>query len=306
MKQFDFCIITPSYAPDFDKCQLLCWSMDQFLSSWTHHYIIVDQRDLALFRQLEGSKRKIVTKEEILPWWIKQVAFLEKKNLWMSLKSLPIRGWLLQQIIKLAIAQHVKDDVLVFADSDVVFFRPFNLQNFIHDGKVRLYREPDVIYKPSIADEKKLKHIKWLQDSYKWYQTAMNLLDLSDINYPAPDYEGQIITWKRDNVLQLHQHIENISGREWIETICNSLHLAEYLLYGIFVERVMKEQSGHYYDDKKFSLDYWANIPMSNEQIDKFFTKIEQEHFAIMISAKAGMSIKQYEKLEPLQKFFTT
>lgn len=297
MKKFDFCIITPSYAPDLEKCQLLCWSIDRFVSSWTNHYIIVDQRDLRLFRQLEGANRKIIPKESILPWWLQQIPFLTKKNFWISLKSLPIRGWLIQQIIKLAIARYVNDDVLVFLDSDVVFVRPFDLQNFIREDRIRLYREPDVIYKPNIAEAKTTRYIKWLQDTYQWYQTAINLLDLSNINYPAPDYEGQIITWKRDNVLQLHQHIEKITGREWIEAICVASNLAEYVLYGIFVERVLKEQSGHYYDEKKFCHDYWANVAMSDEQLQKFFAEMKPEHIAVMISAKAGMSIKRYENL---------
>lgn len=297
MKKFDFCIITPSYAPDFERCQLLCWSLDRFVTSWTNHYIIVDQRDLQLFRKLEGANRKIFTKESILPWWLKQIPFFKKKNLWFSLKCPPVRGWLIQQIIKLAIAQYVNNDVLVFVDSDVVFVRPFNLQNFIREGKVRLYREPDVIYKPDIAEAKTTMYTKWLQDTDRWYQTAISLLNLSNINYPAPDYEGQIITWKRDNVLQLYQHIKKISGKEWIEAICVASNLAEYLLYGIFVERVLKEQSGHYYDEKKISHDYWANAAMSDEQLHNFFTSIEPEHVAVMISAKAGMSIKRYEEL---------
>jgi Family of unknown function (DUF6492) len=59
-----FGIITPSYAPDFERCRLLCQSIEQFVSPPVHHYIVVDQADWALFQSLAGANTSILTKEE--------------------------------------------------------------------------------------------------------------------------------------------------------------------------------------------------------------------------------------------------
>lgn len=279
MKTFDFAIITPSYAPDFERCRLLSWSINQFLSPVVTHYIIVDRRDLSLFRQLQGPHTEILTVESILPWWIQRIPFL--KNGWLSLKTLPIRNWLIQQIVKIAVAQYIDTNVLVFVDSDTTFVRPFNLQSFIHEGKVRLFREPPY-------------HV---EAHFRGHQTANKVLGLSDIGYPTPGYIGNVITWKRDNVFKLYQKIESISGKGWIETLANSWHLSEYILYGVFVDHFLKEQSGHYYDAQKISHEYWTPEPMSDEQLQNFFATIPPEYVAVMISAKAGIPVERYQSL---------
>ena len=46
-------IVTASYAPDFERCRLLCETIDRFVTGAPRHYILVEQRDVALFRQLE-------------------------------------------------------------------------------------------------------------------------------------------------------------------------------------------------------------------------------------------------------------
>jgi hypothetical protein len=280
MNKFNFAIITPSYAPDFERCQLLSRSIEQFISPYVTHYIIVDQRDLPLFRQLQRPKTEIITKEAILPWWIKRIPLV--KNTWMSLKSIPIRGWILQQIVKIAVAQHIEQNILVFVDSDVVFIRHFNFQSFIREERVRLFRRPN-------EDNK--------QSHFKYHQSTSRLLGLPPMNYVGARYIGQLITWRRDNVLKLCAHLENISGANWVETLGNSLQLSEYLLYGAFVDYFLKEQSGHYSDDQNICHEYWDTLSMSDEQLQNFISGIRPEHVAVMISAKAGMSVQRYQAL---------
>jgi hypothetical protein len=279
MKPLNFAIITPSYAPDFERCRLLSWSVNQFVSPSVTHYIIVERRDLSLFRQLQGPRTEIINVESLLPWWIQRIPFF--KNGWLSLKTLPIRNWIMQQIVKIAAAQSIDKDVLVFVDSDVAFIRPFDLECFTRDGQVRLFREPPY---------EEETHIRG-------HHTANQLLGIPDKNQLAPGYIGQVITWRRDNVLKLYEKLESVSGRGWIETLASSWHLAEYILYGVFVDHFLKEQSGHYYDAQKICHEYWTPQPMSDEQLKNFFAEIQPQHLAVMISAKAGISVEQYQSL---------
>ncbi len=282
MEQFSFGIITPSYAPDFARCRLLSETIDKYISSPVKHYIVVDRQDLKLFEQLKGTNREIITVESILPWWIQKISLL--KNGWFSFKTLPLRNWIIQQLVKLAIAEFVNDDILVFVDSDVAFVHSLDLQNFVQDGRVRLFREPGTIK----VDTEPLA---------QWCDVGNKLLGLPPVNYPTANYLGNIITWQRDNVFKLHRHLEKISGRGWIETIASSWQLSEYMLYGIFSDLVLKENSPHYHDPQKICHNYWHNTPMSDLELNQFFANISPQHVAVMISAKAKMPVEHYAAL---------
>ena len=131
---YSFAIITPSYAPDFLRCKLLCRTIDKYSLSPIKHYIIVDQKDRKLFQSLQQINREILTVESVLPWWIKKISLF--KNGWISLKTLPLRNWIIQQIVKLSIAKYITEDVLIFVDSDVAFIDYFDVQNFVINNKV--------------------------------------------------------------------------------------------------------------------------------------------------------------------------
>ena len=60
-------IVTASYAPDFERCRLLCETIDRFVAGAPRHYILVEQRDVALFRQLETRDRVIISERDLLP-----------------------------------------------------------------------------------------------------------------------------------------------------------------------------------------------------------------------------------------------
>lgn len=90
MSCFTFAFITPSYARDFQRCKLLCWSIKRFISFPVNHYIIVDRKDFDLFQQLADSNTKILVVEDVLPSWIKRVPvrLQNQKNIWLNLKGL--------------------------------------------------------------------------------------------------------------------------------------------------------------------------------------------------------------------------
>ena len=290
MPQLKSCIITPSFKPDFERCRLLSESVDKFSLSPIDHYIIVDRKDYKLFQQLEASNRTILTVESILPWWIYKIPAIG--NGWFSLKTMPIRNWLIQQIVKLEIANWISEDILIFVDSDVVFVRPFEHNQFVKNDRVRLFREavPVTEWRTETAIKR------------KWFNTVHGLLELppfvefSERGFVI-NYVGNFITWKRDNVLQLHKYIEKLTQRSWIESIPRLWHFSEYTFYGVFVEQVLKEQSGHYFDSQKVSYDYWKTEALSKKELQNMFQSIPPECFSVMISAKSKTLVSDYATL---------
>ncbi len=280
MQKHSFAIITPSYAPDFERCRLLCQSVQEFISPAVTHYIVVGQRDRKLFSQLQNRNTEIISVQSLLPSWIQRIPVVE--NLWFSWKTMPVRGWLLQQIVKIAVAQHLSEDVLVCIDSDVAFIRPFNLHRFVQGDQVRLYR-----LGPCLQPKFDL-----------WHENSCSLLDIVGLD-PAqlPNYIGQIISWKRENVMKMCEYIEGVSGRDWMETLCNSWDVSEYMLYGNFVDQILKEESGHFIDGTKICLEYWLHEPMTDRQLESFFASAQSSQIAVMIASKAKIPPNKYENL---------
>jgi hypothetical protein len=278
-----FGLITPSYAPDFQRCQLLAWTVQEFVKPPFQHYIVVDRCDYDRFKSLANSRTQIVTVESALPGWIKREPIFRK--VWLSLKTPPLRNWVLQQIVKIAIAQQITEDVSIFIDSDVAFVRPFCLERLTdHQHQVRLFRH--------------ITHNQIQRDMHrKWHESAAQLLGLESIDPQVPDYIGNLITWKRDNVKLLCERLEQQSGKGWIETLGNTWHLSEYVLYGLFVEQVLGQRSGHYIDPHNFCHDYWFPEKLDDRALQDWLTTVNPEQVAVMISAKAGIAAAQYAPL---------
>ncbi len=249
-----YAIATPSYAGDIERCRLLCASIDRFVSGHAMHYILVEDGDVALFRPLEGPRRTVLPESALLPSWLKarpDPFSLGKRRVWTSLGALargvpPLRGWHAQQLRKFALPLASREDVLLFADSDMLFLRPFALDSLTTDGAVRLYAKPDGI----TAD---------MAEHVSWCGMAAALLALPAPTIPSPDYINNLVTWRRDNVLALHRHIEAVSGRGWVEAIARQRQFSEYMIYGYFVERVLGlAAAGHVADSHELCKSYWG------------------------------------------------
>lgn len=275
-----YALVTLSYAPDFERCRLLHESVQQFVTSPHRHYIIVDRRDLELFSSLKDSNTQVLAVEDLIPGWIMRMPF--NRKWWLSFKSPPIRNWIFQQIVKLGFGRQVTEDVLVFFDSDVAFIKPFDLSWFEKDGRTRLFRIPGGANIPS---------------HYRWHRTAAHLLGIPAQDYFGARFIGNGITWRREHVLQLHDHLQKVHGRDWMTTMAWQLHLSEYILYGVFVDQVLKEKSLHYEDKENFCLEYWLEKDMSDRDVDEFLSKLEPHHSAIMLSSKAPIDPQRYQAI---------
>ncbi|MEO0919820.1 MAG: DUF6492 family protein, partial [Pseudomonadota bacterium] len=139
-------IITASYAPDFERCRILCESIDRYATGYSCHYILVDAPDVGLFAELANPKRKIITDTELLPWWMKRMpkAMSPKgRRVWLSPRTMPMHGWHIQQIMRIAVASMLDEDGLLYCDSDTAFIRDYDLNKMWHGERMRLWAEPE-------------------------------------------------------------------------------------------------------------------------------------------------------------------
>ncbi len=218
--------ITISYAPDFHRCKRLCESFDQFVEGYEHH-IFCPKDHLYLFKDLAAPHRKISTYQDILPGRYWKIPFTKKW--WLDPSFFPVRGWILQQLLKIASADKTSFEDIYFLDSDIIFFKKFDPEKIVSEGKTRLY----TLKTPAPSD----LHAKW-------QMFAESSLGLPNEKFHT-DYIGPVLSWKSANVKAMIKRIESVTKKPWYIALGHTFTFSEYLLYGNFVERILKEDSGH-------------------------------------------------------------
>ncbi len=291
---FSYALATPSYSGDIERCRLLCTSIDRFVSGHAMHYLLVEDRDVPLFRDLEGPRRRILRESQLLPGWLKSLPdplSLGKRRIWTGIGALarglpPLRGWHAQQLRKFALAEIAAEDVLLFADSDMLFVRPFDVARLERDGAVRLYRKPGAI----TADMPRHR---------PWCENAATLLGLGSASWPGPDYINNLVSWRREHVLGFLAHVERLSGRDWVSAIASDRQFSEYLLYGSYVERVVGlDAAGHWADPSELCKVYWFSEDMAGfERLESFEEVLEPWQVAVGVQSFIGQPLDRVRAL---------
>jgi hypothetical protein len=180
----------------------------------------------------------------------------------------------MQQVVKLVIAEILEEEIIVSIDSDVVLVRPIQADTFLTGNRIRFYRQEAAI------DDRFPRHVIW-------HNVARSLLGLPPAQPPFPDYIHMPCVWDRATVLALQKHIQYVTGRHWVDAVASQLHVSECILYGVFVDEVLGENASIVRTDSMLCHNYYRTSPLSLESACEFVSRISEEDFSIMISAKS-------------------
>jgi Family of unknown function (DUF6492) len=263
--------VTPSYPPDLERCELLVESLNRFGPAFKH-YIIVDRADMAAFRHLASARTFLIEGESLIdrrfvrmPW---------KGGIWLNWRTLPMRGWISQQVKKLASAAIVTEDILVMTDSDATFVKPVSVEHFLIEGKTGLL---DVDYCAGMVPT--------------WTAVATKLLGLES----KPNFRGHvgtIIAWRREHMTGLLDHIERTTGLPWQVAIAQQRTFSEYILYGIYLRHVLGyDASLHAPSTRAIVKLPWDHDLSTPTGIKAFFDSIGPDNIAVMIHSKDGLPV---------------
>jgi len=271
--------VTPSYRGDLERCRLLCESTDRFLPENVEHILIIDQRDVPLFRPLETRRIRIVVSESLTPWWIFRVPGIQ--GWWASLRSWPVRNWLYQQLLKMSAVHATDAEIINFVDSDVTFTRPFPLEYLFRGSNVRLQR---VGYHSP-------RHARWIG-------TAAGLLGVEKPLSVQHNYVGNFITWTRPNILGMLERIREHAGRPWSQAVARRIHFSEYMTYGVYVDYIVGlPASGHFHDDAANLHLCWDYDLQSDGGVERFLSHYDPTtHFGVLIHSKDGIPVERYRR----------
>ena len=274
-------IVTASYRGDFERCRLLCDSLDRFAEGFACHYLLVENRDAAMFRALEGPRRQVVAEGDLLPFWLRPITEpVKRRRLWLSPVGLPLRGWHVQQIRRIAFAAKASEDALLFCDSDVAFVRPFDLARLVDgEGRVRFHRVPPSEHR--VMPEMKEAHAVWSRRAGR----------LLGIDAPTETHVGYIATaiaWRADTARDMAARIEAVTGRSALSALAATRELSECTIYGRFVDEVEGLPERHRPSAERLCSIYWSGPALDEAGLRRFVADMPVEAVAIGVQSFTG------------------
>lgn len=276
-------VVTPTYAPDLELFGDLHQSVLRCFPTDVRHVAVVPDTDLSRFQRFEGPRCLVVGVRDVLPRSVLALPFIKlmRSRVWMNVRRPvpPLRGWIIQQLVKLAVASQMPERIIVTADSDLVFIRPVTVDTFAPNGKSRLYRLDE-----GVGDS--------LPRHLRWHAVAHELLGLPPAPPPPlPDYVSPLIPWDRDVVNRMLRRVEQVTGRRWLEAVGKELHFSECILYGVYIDQFERAENVTV-TAESLCHSYWDPVigehaPLTEEQAAAWLSSVGPHDVAYMISAKS-------------------
>ena len=261
---------------------MLCESVDRHVSSFLRHYLLVPDSDFAIFSRFEGERRSVVPASRLLPGWLRplpKIVQRKRRQYWWSFRTRPVSGWHVQQVLKIAGTMALPHQRYCILDSDIVFFRDFDLSGLAGPNSVPLLRMPDRL------TLNQTRHARWVE-------TAHQLLGLPTPRFPASDFIGHIIFWDRQVVRAMVARIEEVTGRDWIEALCRIREFSEYMLYGYFVQNDAEFSGMHTPSSRTRCVSYWDHLKLDHSGLNRLLGGAAEKDVAFSAASFSGTPVE--------------
>lgn len=275
-------IVTPSYAPDFLRFRRLHSSVMRHAPEGVLHHVLVPPPDVAMFSSITSDRLRVLRQPDVLPANFAtttrlgripglprgyRVAAVNLRRPWP-----PIRGWVLQQLVKLAFVSQLDVDVALMIDSDVLLVRGFTEDVFVRDGSVRHYRVPDAVH-------------SGMPRHLGWRQVAARLLDIGEPSRDHADYNAGVVSWSPEVVRALVARIEAVAGRPWTTVVGSQLDVSEYFLYGEFVAALGTPEQKAFCSDRSLCYSRWDTLRA--EDANAFVEAMPAQDIALLVQSNS-------------------
>lgn len=228
-------MLTCSMARDLDLFALLAESVDRHVDDRVKHMVVVPGQQTGAFRRFENARRTVVAQEDMLPLrvWktpdaLKHLAFIRKgfrRPVYFDRRLRSVRGWMLQQLIKLQFSRQAVETAVMHCDSDMAFVRTMPMMHAFPGGKPLFFR-----VHPS--------HQKIAGDHRRWLGTAASLLGAQLPTEFGGNYVENGIVWSTNAARGMAERIESVTGSALHEAILTHPTISEYYLYGVYLDLV--------------------------------------------------------------------
>jgi hypothetical protein len=266
----ELAVLTPSFRGDAALFADLHGSVLAHTAAGVVHHVVVPPSDSELFRRFEGPRCRLWTHADLLPRHYLSVPHSSGLTLNLKRPWLPVRGWVVQQIMKLAATAVLDAGAVLIIDSDAVLLREPALDELTHNGRLGHFRLDGGVT-PSMR-----RHLLW-------HDVARELLGVrGSASAPAPDYVSPITVWDPAVVSSLLEHLAERNGRHWIDVVAGELHVSEFVLYGVFVDHVL---GGREAFDAPLCHNYYERVPLEADAARAFAEQTPSNALGAMISS---------------------
>jgi hypothetical protein len=275
-------LLTPTYGRDLELCTLLCESVDRHVTSFSKHYLLVPDSDLSLFSHLAGEHREVLPASRFLPEWLRPLPRIiqrKRRQYWWSLRTKPVSGWHVQQYLKIAATISLPYQRYCILDSDVVFFRDFDLSRYQYPNPIPLLNVRDEV------TSKQIRHARWVETSHQ-------LLGLPTPPLPASDFIGHIIFWDQRTIRAMASRIEAVTNLDWVEALCRTREFSEYMLYGYFVQNDARFTGGHTSAGHTRCISYWDEPELDRHQLNQLLRRAREDDVAFSAASFSGTPVQ--------------
>jgi hypothetical protein len=275
-------LLTPTYGRDLELCTLLCESVDRHVKSFSKHYLLVPDCDVELFSHLESDRRIILPSSQFLPKWLRplpRIVQRKRRQYWWSFRTMPVNGWHVQQYLKIAATVSLPNQRYCILDSDVVFFRDFDLSPFEDPNPIPLLTMTNVV----TADQ--ARHSRWVGTSHQ-------LLGLPTPPLPASDFIGHIIFWDQQTTRALVSKIEAVTNLHWIEALSQTREFSEYMLYGFFVQNDAASSAVHTAVPTTPCVSYWEQPTLNKDELKQLLQGANKHDVAFSVASFSGTPVE--------------
>ncbi|MFD4958815.1 DUF6492 family protein [Microbacterium sp. NPDC058389] len=279
-------LVTASYAPDFAGFERMHESLVRNSGDEVRHIVVVPDAHAELFGTIRSRRLEVRRYSAVLPRkflqtsWIATLPGMPRGFRLAAVNAArpwpPVRGWIMQQLVKLAVVSELTTDVAVMIDSDVVVVRPLREGAFrTADGVVRLYRRPHGI------TEQMTRHLSQRR-------RALALLGLETTEVDSPDYISAFVSWDPALVRECLHRVEASTGRDWRTAVGASIDFSEYLTYGTYVMSLAEPSRRTNVGERSLCHSHWGTTALTMETAREFVETMPPDDIAVHVQSNSG------------------
>lgn len=286
-------LITCSFRGDLDICRLLCRSIDLHAGAGIEHRLYVPARDLPLFAELAAPRRRIEAQESLLPRWFWKAPMpgpvwrrrlrLPRRNVYFTPFHGAVRGWIAQQIMKIAASLRAEGEIVAHVDSNSALVQPLEIAHLSRAGRTRFYAGAVV--------ERHDGHAIW-------YDQAARLFDLPAADYYVSDYIAPLVVWRRPVVEAMTRRIEATTGRSWPSALAATRHFSEYVLYGVFAEAALGLDAAVLQrESRSLCLTRWVEDFDDPVEIEQFLAQADTDQLVCCLQSTLALPLRTRSRI---------
>ena len=229
-----------------------------------------------------GPRCRVWTESELLP---RRFVRLPRSRYVVNARRPfpPVRGWILQQVLKLALVERLEADQVLLVDSDVVLVRPVDASAFADPARRPLLFRRDEAVQPQMT-----RHVRWHAGARRLLGPASH----TGRRARLPRYVSSFMLWERAVVVSLVAALQERVGRPWQDVLCGELDLSEWTLYGVYADDVLGYGAAGRTTAAMRCHCYWDPEPLSLQQARAFVARLPEDDLAVDAVGQVGHALR--------------